>query len=216
MMLKIGLSQRLDFYGPYREIHESLDQRWSQLLCKERYIPIPLSSIVLLKDLTGAINFDGFLLTGGPSYGSPHTETRDRFEYDILSQAAERNIPVLGVCRGFQMMNRFLGGTLQERPEHVGKTHEISVFGDFCMTVNSFHTRCVDCLGKGFESFAICNLDQSIEGAFHQTLPWIGIMWHMERDDPFQDFSSMLLYQLFHQRSTKGLRDACHRFSKCQ
>ena len=80
---------------------------------------------------------DGFLFTGGqdvsPSlYGekvrfsnvSPSPE-RDREEKKVLSYALEHDVPVLGICRGIQFLNAFLGGTLyQDIPnEHQGANH---------------------------------------------------------------------------------------------
>ncbi len=76
---------------------------------------------------------DGLLLAGGAdldpaSYGEPaHAETqdavpeRDAFEIALTRAAIERDVPVLGICRGMQLINVALGGTLiQHLPEHLG------------------------------------------------------------------------------------------------
>jgi putative glutamine amidotransferase len=76
---------------------------------------------------------DGLILAGGRdidpgAYGSdPHPETdhprteRDEFEIALARRAMERDIPLLGICRGMQLMNVARGGTLvQDLPEHVG------------------------------------------------------------------------------------------------
>ena len=76
---------------------------------------------------------DALILAGGAdvdpaSYGAePHAETRgtwperDRFELALARRALERDMPLLGICRGMQMLNVALGGTLdQHLPESIG------------------------------------------------------------------------------------------------
>src|SRR5581483_4252687 len=76
---------------------------------------------------------DGLMLAGGAdidpaSYGEPaHPQTidtvreRDAFEIALTRAAIERDLPVLGICRGKQLINVALGGTLlQHLPEHLG------------------------------------------------------------------------------------------------
>ena len=79
---------------------------------------------------------DGLVITGGPDvdparYGQePHPDTskpdreRDDWEFALLAGALRRGIPVLGVCRGAQVLNSALGGTLhQHLPDVIGHTH---------------------------------------------------------------------------------------------
>ena len=87
---------------------------------------------------------DGLLLAGGAdldpaSYGEPaHAETqdavpeRDAFEIALTRAAIERDLPVLGICRGMQLINVALGGTLiQHLPEHLGHQEHRRVSGSF-------------------------------------------------------------------------------------
>jgi putative glutamine amidotransferase len=84
---------------------------------------------------------DGLVLTGGPDvdprlYGSrPHPETdsprtdRDAWEIELCRRAIEQDMPLLAICRGLQLLNVSLGGTLhQHLPEIVGHdTHRASL-----------------------------------------------------------------------------------------
>jgi putative glutamine amidotransferase len=87
---------------------------------------------------------DGLLLAGGAdidpaSYGQPaHAETqdsvpeRDAFEIAMTRAAIERDLPLLGICRGMQLINVALGGTLnQHLPEHFGHEQHRRVIGTF-------------------------------------------------------------------------------------
>ena len=85
---------------------------------------------------------DGLILAGGSdvdpaSYGAePHPETggtnadRDRFEVALARAALERNMPVLGICRGMQMLNVACGGTLVQHIDDIA-THRHTP-GEFC------------------------------------------------------------------------------------
>lgn len=211
-MTLIGLSQRLDLIEPYKEVRESLDQRWGQCLVEQGYSALPLSNTIPFLDIVEKIPFDGFLLTGGKNLHDPYQSSRDCFEHDLLTYAFHHRIPILGVCRGFQVMNYFLKGSLQPCKGHVAKSHDVLLFDHMTIHVNSFHSLTVKTLGDDMEPFAQCCHDQSIEGAFHKTLPWIGIMWHIERDEIFHDFSRQILHHVFIKKSLREFKDACHRF----
>ncbi|HYM55348.1 MAG TPA: gamma-glutamyl-gamma-aminobutyrate hydrolase family protein, partial [Solirubrobacteraceae bacterium] len=87
---------------------------------------------------------DGLILAGGAdidpaSYGEePHAETvdtvpeRDAFEIALVRAAIERDLPVLGICRGMQLINVARGGTLlQHLPERFGHEEHRRVLGSF-------------------------------------------------------------------------------------
>src|SRR5207248_1748027 len=87
---------------------------------------------------------DGLIITGGPDVdparydAEPHPDTdrprteRDAWETALLTAAVETDLPVLGICRGLQVMNVAFGGTLKQHlPDEFGTTHrpEIGRFG---------------------------------------------------------------------------------------
>jgi putative glutamine amidotransferase len=110
--------------------------------------PQPVDDAVAERVLDG---LDGLIITGGkdvdPSvYGQePHPETdeprrdRDAWEFALLDAALRRPLPVLGICRGAQVINVALGGTLhQHLPDVVGHTnHQL---GDAVYSTSVVHT----------------------------------------------------------------------------
>ena len=159
---------------------------------------------------------DGIFLTGGmdiePSrYGEEkHPKcgecqpNRDRLEYAVLERALKADKPILAICRGHQLVNVFLGGTLyqhlpEERPSeipHVQKedpfapSHPILIeddsplavlIGKREMTGNSFHHQAVKALGKGLTVTAY-SPDGLIEGLSLPSATYLRTyQWHPER-----------------------------------
>lgn len=162
---------------------------------------------------------DGLMLAGGAdidpaSYGQQaHAETgstapeRDAFEIALVRAAIERDVPVLGICRGMQLINVALGGTLlQHLPERFGHHEHRRVVGSFdgadhdvhvhegtlAMRVvgearhatKSHHHQGVDRLGDGLDISATSALDglpEAIELAGSRFV--LGVQWHPEADE---------------------------------
>jgi putative glutamine amidotransferase len=162
---------------------------------------------------------DGLLLAGGADidpvlYGQhAHAETqetvpeRDAFEVALTRGAIERDIPVLGICRGMQLINVALGGTLtQHLPEHLGHEEHRKVIGSFdgsdhdvellddtlAMRVigasrhatKSHHHQGVERVGDGLLVSATATADGLVEAV---ELPGrrfvLGVQWHPEADE---------------------------------
>ena len=120
---------------------------------------------------------------------------RDAFEIALLDAAVNSGLPVLGICRGPQLINIAAGGTLhQHLPEHAATdgppdatphtvtTTEGSQLREMYgpeVAVNSLHHQAVDQLGDGYIDTAH-SPDGIIEGIEHTELPILGVQWHPE------------------------------------
>jgi putative glutamine amidotransferase len=159
---------------------------------------------------------DALLLAGGAdlapaSYGAEaHAETRgtwrerDEFEIALALRALERDMPLLGICRGMQVLNVALGGTLdQHLPESLGSQAHRTIAGTFsehhvrldpgslacaaagveALVVWSHHHQGVDRLGEGLRVSGYAEEDELIEAI---ELPGkrfaLGVIWHPEED----------------------------------
>jgi putative glutamine amidotransferase len=179
-----------------------------------------------LRDYLAALDVDGVLLTGGGDiapeyYGQPNTAsreitpTRDQIETDLLNWAVEHQRPVLGICRGIQMINVFFGGGLiQDIPSQLhspinhdnGDPHPVhltdprmrAAVGAEELRVNSYHHQGVtpDLLAPGLEAVACCAEDGLIEAVIHRAHPILGVQWHPERPTPSHD-ADRRLFQHF-------------------
>lgn len=156
----------------------------------------------------------GFILSGGGDinpllYGcDPHPKlegihtTLDRTQWLLTQKILEAQKPLLAICRGEQLLNVVLGGTLWQDLEELpsptfqhsqvasfaDKIHEVtltqgsvlwSLFGDR-IAVNSLHHQSICTLGKGLEAIAVAN-DGIIEAIQLKDSPFtLGIQWHPE------------------------------------
>jgi putative glutamine amidotransferase len=162
---------------------------------------------------------DGLILAGGADidpacYGAdrdPHTvdtkPERDAFEIALGRAAIERDMPVLGICRGMQLINVALGGTLiQHLPDAYGHgdhrrslgsfdnaDHDVRVAegslghratGELCHKTYSHHHQGVDVLGTGLVASGWSVLDELVEVVeMPQRRFVLGVQWHPEVDD---------------------------------
>ena len=195
MIKKIGITLRVETFQEYNEKRDALGHDWFDFFQKLNFIPILIPNKLHDVELfLNELKLDGLILSGGDNVGDD--PERDTTEQKIIHFALTNKIPLLGVCRGMQVLNRFFNGKIifNATDNHVGNHHQIEVidskFSKFLQTnymnVNSFHRNLIDktALGKDLTPFAISSTDQTIEGFFHETFPIMGVMWHPERENP--------------------------------
>ncbi len=176
----------------------------------------PEGDVILGVDPMDASILDGtsgLLLPGGgdidPEWygGERHPRThnvshrRDRFELTLLDEALKRDMPVLAICHGMQLLNVHLGGTLEQHladdpqrldhdrdrpraePVHDVTVEEGNVLADAIGTrapVNSHHHQGLGRVGDGFEKIAWAE-DGVLEAAYVPDYSWVlAVQWHPE------------------------------------
>jgi putative glutamine amidotransferase len=162
---------------------------------------------------------DGLLLTGGSDVAPELLRQenvdpslidkddldpkRDRWEFDAISKAVTRGLPILAICRGIQVLNVALGGTLkldipghrlpEQKEQDIQRLrYDIKAKHRF-ENVNSSHHQAIDRLADGFEVEAWCVDDDIIEQVRLRNYPFaLAVQYHPERgtiyDALFENF----------------------------
>ncbi|HBB25807.1 MAG TPA: gamma-glutamyl-gamma-aminobutyrate hydrolase [Bacteroidetes bacterium] len=185
----VVVSQRVDALPERNETRDALDQRLCQFLLQCGVLPVPIPTAVVLEQQAeswlATLSPAGIVLSGGNDVGS--NRSRDELEQALLQYAIQRNIPLLGICRGMQLIAAAMGGTIVPVEGHVRKHHEVRfVEGDTEQqrSVNSYHSFAVGKLPRAFSALAY-SVDGCIEAIRSQDHPIEGWMWHPEREEPF-------------------------------
>lgn len=182
---RVGITQRQVHFSDRGETRDTLDARLARLVWDAGFAPVPLSNDVPdAEEHLRALGLDAVVLSGGDDVGSP--PARDRVERAAISLAQDQCLPMLGICRGMQLLVVSLGGRLAPLDGHVRSRHVVEGVLTARREVNSFHSLGIvaDALPDEFEVCARA-ADGSVEAVRHHELPWTGILWHPEREDPF-------------------------------
>jgi len=159
-----------------------------------------------IKVLLEQNEFRGVILTGGNSlikYGGDAPE-RDCVDNYLLEWAIKNGKPLLGVCRGMQIIQAYYGNKLELVPNHVNTRHLLKVHGSHKLTaileeldyVNAFHeigARCV----SGELVLTASSCDGVVMSIEHTNLPIYGVMWHSERESPFVESEKEIFVKVF-------------------
>lgn len=227
--MRIGVSMRVSPTKEYAELRDAISHDWVRYLDSLGLFPLLIpNALGDAKKYARDAGIDALLLTGGndvspQTYGAELESSsgdsacleRDQTELQLLAFAEERRLPVLGVCRGMQLLNVYFGGSLVQsiarqigpQVNHVAHDHPVKIIhpkfaeflGETRATVNSYHTQGVvrDVLGKDLEPFAESEADGVLEGIVHARLPMAGVQWHPERKNPARAIDQKLVRAAF-------------------
>lgn len=187
--MKIVLvSQRVHEFKERNEISDCLDQRLINFLVSANYLPFPIPNSLIYQT---SFNFldawishiapSAIVLSGGNDLGD--YPSRDLVESRLLKYAEDKGLPLLGICRGMQLMAIHAGGKLKKISGHIRVEH--LVMGEINRNVNSFHNYSLANCPKNYTVIAHSQ-DGEIEAIRHNLLRWEGWMWHPERELVFQ------------------------------
>jgi N5-(cytidine 5'-diphosphoramidyl)-L-glutamine hydrolase len=205
----VGITQRVDNIESYNEVRDALDQRLVDWILKAEFLPVLIPNRLanldnieieqsIIFEWLKKMRIDVILLSGGNDIGKePH---RDLLERSLLYWAEKNKKPVLGICRGMQMLGVYFGSKLIDVKGHVGTKHKLKMNSTnknlYPAEVNSYHNQALKDCPKEFKVIAKAN-DGNIEAIIHKKLPWEGWMWHPERDNEFNSYGINRIKQLF-------------------
>lgn len=204
-MINIAITQRLTSMYDGQEIRESLDIRWYDFIQSCGFCLVPISVKRDIPQFLQKTKISGIVLSGGNDLFAINPEKvnymRDTFEKDLLREAVKSNIPVLGVCRGMQLINDFFAGTLQQVEGHVGTTHKICG-NNSTRLVNSFHNYALKNIPEDFIPDFMAD-DGVIEAFHHKNKNIYAVMWHPEREKTFKREDIALFQKIFQKEESK-------------
>jgi N5-(cytidine 5'-diphosphoramidyl)-L-glutamine hydrolase len=194
----VAVTQRVTVVPEYGERRDCLDQAWTRFLAACGLVPVLIPNVTdAALALCERAGIDGLLLTGGNDLAvlGGDAPERDVVERTLLDLAEQRGLPVLGVCRGMQVIQHRFEIPLRRVAGHVTSTQVVRVDGQ-PRTVNSYHCFGATSSRPPLDVWAVAD-DGMVEAIRHATLPVTGIMWHPERCAPFSRADIQLFREVF-------------------
>jgi gamma-glutamyl-gamma-aminobutyrate hydrolase PuuD len=184
-----------------------VDSTYTDALVAGGLTPVVLPPISPTAAVAALDHVSGLVLTGGediaarhfgetphPASGAPHL-MRDEYEIALSRAARDRGMPTLAICRGAQVLNVALGGSViqdisRDHPRGSGRVHDVhmerssrlsSIFGDTRITVNGYHHQAIARVADGIR-VAGTSADGIIEAIEAEDESWwmMGVQWHAE------------------------------------
>lgn len=193
----------------YHEPRDSLARNWGDFLTlalpEAAWLPLPNLGPERSCAFCSRWGINGLILTGGEDVGT--APVRDGTERSLLRHALQRDLPVLGVCRGLQLIWTEFGGELERTSGHRAVRHGVKYLPDLKLSleqewgeVNSYHDQCLRPparkMTETWSAFAYAE-DGTIEGVRFRQGRVVGLMWHPEREQVPSSTDTTLVRRLF-------------------
>ncbi|MBF0587959.1 MAG: gamma-glutamyl-gamma-aminobutyrate hydrolase family protein [Magnetococcales bacterium] len=194
----IAITQRVDIIADYGERRDALDQQWIKLLAAMDALPLLLPNhLRQAQSIVEKMKPDGFLLTGGNSLVNcgGNAPERDAMERMLLERTLMTGTPLLGICRGMQVIQDYFGTPLQRIKGHVTRKQTIRIH-EHRVETNSFHDFGAYETPQPLTAWAWAD-DHVIKAVRHKSAPIMGFMWHPERHTPFHQHDLERMHHFF-------------------
>ena len=143
-MLNIGITTRVTNAKNYYELRDSIAKDWYYYM---KFV-LPNANWILLPNLeTNIVDYvkywklNGFIFSGGENIGE--SSSRDNTELELFNYSQKENLPILGICRGFQVIFSYMGGKIEYQNEKFSKIHSATkhkiYIDNTTKVVNSYH-----------------------------------------------------------------------------
>tara|TARA_B100001121_G_scaffold259884_1_gene239129 strand:- start:778 stop:1407 length:630 start_codon:yes stop_codon:yes gene_type:complete len=188
--INVYVSMRSSDSPTYLERRDAISHDWIKFYESNLIIPILVpNAFDKIEKFLNNFPAKGLILTNGDDIEK--NMKRKNTENRLIRYSIKKNIPIFGFCRGLQMINYYFGGSVKriEKNSHSDKTQKIDIIDNLYNSIKykNFTTKCYHdyaitekTLSKSLIPFAISK-DGYVEGAYHKSLPIIGVQWHPER-----------------------------------
>lgn len=203
--MKILITSKLHI-NKYKEIEYSLEENWYNFFKSSKVNLIPVGKQEINKEFFKSLKPNGIIFSGGGDISKQSKEKedfiRDKNELKIFKKCLNNNVPILLVCRGFQLIGVNYSGKLKKFGNHIRKQHKLNILhksrfiNQKNLFVNSFHNYGFDKLPKIFNIISFTK-DKNIEIAEFRKKKVLCFMFHPERFCKSQKVLKKILLNFF-------------------